>query len=257
MGSPLNHFTQSIPAPTMPRPGAAGTPTPRNPHLVRRGGPLALQPAHSWSENSIPIMIRALRGQLCRRRAQAQFQRILRDADPRLRVCGQSCRPWPHASSEPLTVPARTKPTQGRNSPTMSRTLNTTRATTGRRMLADVLAAAVAILTTPATSTPGGATGPPRGCPKSPPDAAQRIPRSGIQPRGRGFPGEQHPDDRHVDLPRARPTHHPSGRSASPIANTMPSRTEFTVTEKDSPGTISVKKLSVLFWVPARLLRPR
>ena len=28
----------------------------------------------------------------------------------------------------------------------------------------------------------------------------------------------------------------------------MPSRTEFTVTEKDSPGTISVKKLSVLFW---------
>ena len=44
-GSPLNHFTQSIPAPTMPMPGAAGTPTPRNPQLVRRGRPLAFHPA--------------------------------------------------------------------------------------------------------------------------------------------------------------------------------------------------------------------
>jgi len=41
---------------------------------------------HSSSENSIPIMIRALRGQLSHRRAQAQFQRILREPDPLLRA---------------------------------------------------------------------------------------------------------------------------------------------------------------------------
>jgi hypothetical protein len=154
----LNHFTQSIPAPTTPKPGAAGTPTPRNTHLLRGGeGLWPFTPPHSWSENPIPIMIRVLRGRLCRRRAQAQFQRILCDADPRLRA---GRRPWPHASSEPPTVLARTKPTQGRNSPTMFRTLNTTRATTGRRTLASILATTAAILTKPATSTPAGATSP-------------------------------------------------------------------------------------------------
>ena len=38
------------------------------------------------------------------------------------------------------------------------------------------------------------------------------------------------------------------GTVSLPTANAMRSRTEFTVPEKDSSGTISVKTLSVLFW---------
>jgi hypothetical protein len=223
----LNHFTQSIPAPTTPKPGAAGTPTPRNTHLLRGGeGLWPFTPPHSWSENSIPIMIRVLRGRLCRRRAQAQFQRILRDADPRLRA---GRRPWPHASSEPPTVLARTKPTQGRNSPTMFRTLNTTRATTGRRTLASILATTARDTDQPATSTPAGATGTVVAR-NHHPTLATEYHVLEFNPEGADFPANS---TRTIDTSifgagASNPSSFGAVRSRSgPTVNTMPSRTEF------------------------------
>ncbi len=168
----------------MPRPGAAGTPLPGI--LTSCGGEYSSgpspRPIHRQM-NSIPIMIRALRGQLSHRRTQAQFQRILRDPDPRLRaeLLASATR-----QQRTTTVLAGTRHTPGRNSPTMFPTLNTTRARTGRRTLTGILAPAVAILTMLATSTPAGATSP-----RLPEITTRRCPpntKLEFNPEGADFP---------------------------------------------------------------------
>jgi len=175
---------------------------------------------HSSSENSIPIMIRALRGQLSHRRAQAQFQRILREPDPLLRAALPAVA-MPAVNHD--RVPARTKPTPASNTPTMFGNLNTTRATTGRQPLASILATTAAILT---TQPP--APRPARPVPWLPEITTRRwppnttswnsIPRVRISRRT--APGRS----TRRSSARARPTHHPSGRSGHgqvPTVNTI------------------------------------
>jgi len=129
----------------------------------------------------------------------------------------------------------------------MFRTLQTTSMTNGRRTLASVLAAALAIVTILITGTPADAASP----------AAARNHHLTLtvdyqvlefNPEGADFPANS---TRTIDTTVFRAgAADPAkfGTSSLPTANAMRSRTEFTVTEKDSAGTLSVKTLSVLMW---------
>ena len=129
----------------------------------------------------------------------------------------------------------------------MFRTLQTTSMTNGRRTLASVLAAALAIVTILITGTPADAASP----------AAARNHHLTLtvdyqvlefNPEGADFPANS---TRTIDTTAFRAgAANPAkfGTSSLPTANAMRSRTEFTVTEKDSAGTLSVKTLSALMW---------
>ena len=129
----------------------------------------------------------------------------------------------------------------------MLRTLHTTGTTHGRHALAGILAAALAILTMLITATPAGATSP----------TATRNHHLTLNvdyhvlefnPEGADFPANstQTIDTTVFRAGAANPVKF--GTASLPTANAMRSRTEFTVTERDSSGTISVTTLSVLFW---------
>ena len=187
-------------------------------------------------------MIRTLRGRLSRRRAQAQFHRILRHADPRLRpelsaTAARQQRPTKGTGNYPAPDPRQQYPSS------CSAPLRTTEATTGRRTLAGVLAAALAILILLATGTPAIAI--------SPSVARNHHLTLTIDdhvmefnPEGADFSANSSGtiDTTVFRAGAANPA--TFGTVSLPTANAMSSRTEFTVAESDSSGMISVKTLS-------------
>ena len=164
-------------------------------------------------------MIRALRGQLSHRRAQAQFQRILREPDPLLR-----------AALPAVAMPAVNHESTGKNQthtgkqhPHNVRQLehhqSDDRKATARkhsryyRRDSDH----------PATSTPAGATGTVVAR-NHHPTLATEYHVLEFNPEGADFPANSTRRSTRRSSARARPTHHPSGRSGHgqvPTVNTI------------------------------------